>query len=368
MDTYVGGTYHSKHRPSEETDATRKGSQVYSGNQIHYYDAEKRASTAGEKERTSTTRKHSKFPSLSRIGRSNTFSFGRKKEKESDSKMADRSNRIVEKNSSRCSQESKNKETKGSKIKSQDCSGYNDGSYNYDARQMYTQGKTKSHEDRYASHEPRKGSSRRGEVTRSRSYDVRCSVEGKENKSSSKDYSMSPSHGKHSSGKDRKNPRRKDCKRKEAPIDRGFDYDNIPLWLRNPPKILIQDFSSDYIDETTFDEEYFDLVQWAFRVLEQQCNYLIYPPFSDLAFEDDEPTLLGAVSNQPNEPLKMITNETARVGSTLDYILHPISTGAANVLQTGAKFANFTSRVFRGINFESLIKKRGEEEIGKKKE
>ena len=168
----------------------------------------------------------------------------------------------------------------------------------------------------------------------------------------------------YATGKERKNPRRKDCKRKEVPIDRAFDHNDIPLWLRNPPKILIQDFSSDYVDDTTFDEEYFDLVQWAFRILEQQCNYQMYSSYVDFKLKDDEPTLLG---NAEKDPLKVITAETARVGSTLDYILHPISTGAANVIQTGAKFADFTSRVFRGINFDSIVRKRNDPETPSKK-
>ena len=348
METGTSGACSGKQSKGE---SSKRGGPLQSGKCSQYHDVDKRTPLGEEKERYSS--KQSKFPSLSKLGRSHTFSFGRKKDKENEKKAGDKTSKVKERTMDKNSEESPHKgSTKKKAQERHDIRHCED-------RSKTVHGKPAATEDRYSSRSTY--ASRHHELSRSRSYDSRASSGGKENRT--KDFSTSSS--KYVTGKESKNPKRKDCKRKEVPIDRGFDHNNIPLWLRNPPKILIQDFSSDYVDETTFDEEYFDLVQWAFRILEQQCNYRMYSTYVDFQLEDDEPTLLGAAQN---EPLKVITTETARVGSTLEYILHPISTGAANVLQTGAKFADFTSRVFRGINFDSIIKKRSEQETPIKKQ
>ena len=356
METAPSGTCSSKQRQSKG-EPSRKGSQVQAGKSLQYYEVDKTTPAVDDKARTGS--KQSKFPSLSKLGRAHTFSFGRKKNKENDKIVGGKTSKVKEiamdKNLGEYSfkESTKRKPQEGQKY---DAKSYDDRSVN-----SYT--KSTTTDDRYRQQKEcsrETSASRHFELTRSRSHDSRNASVGKENRS--KGFTTMSSN--YATGKERKNPRRKDCKRKEVPIDRAFDHNDIPLWLRNPPKILIQDFSSDYVDETTFDEEYFDLVQWAFRILEQQCNYKMYSSYVDFKLEDDEPTLLG---DAQKDPLKVITAETARVGSTLDYILHPISTGAANVIQTGAKFADFTSRVFRGINFESIVRKRNDSETSSKK-
>lgn len=349
MEINASGTSYDKHKHLKG-EQCKKGSQMQAGKSQQYYEVERE--TVDEKEYT----KQSKFPSLSKLGRSHTFSFGRKKEKENEKKGSGKASKASEKNMEKKIDESTRK-------KSQESNRYEEKSKSYEERHMDTYGKSRKSEERYKAvcdHGKTSSNFRHQELIRSRSCDGRTVSRGKENRT--REYSTSS--GKYVTGKESKASRRRDCKRKEVPIDRAFDHNSIPLWLRNPPKILIQDFSSDYVDETTFDEEYFDLVQWAFRILQQQCIYRMHSPYVDFELEDDEPTLLGA---SHNEPLEVITAETARVGSTLDYILHPISTGAANMLQTGAKLADFTSRVFRGINFESIIRKRNEHESSSSK-
>ena len=351
----MGGPYHGKHRASEPDASGRRDNAKHAGK------SNSSKQTSEHKERSlshPTQSKSSKFPSLTKIGRSHTFSFRKK------SKAKDTEAKMVDPNDERYSQDFSKSDEKGSRTTTHDASKKNDKTMkSFDDKLRRQMEKTAKQEGKRVH-----GSARHAEVTRSRSQDSRPYNEGKEDRSPARgyEYSSTYSYNRSSSGKHHKSPRRKDCKRKEAPIDRSYDYDNVPLWLRNPPKILIQDFSSDYVDETTFDEEYFDLVQWAFRILEQHCDFSIHPEFIELEFDDGAPTILGDVPLNGKE-LPVITNETARVGSTLDYILHPISTGAANVMQTGAKFADFTSRVFRGINFDSIIKKRSENNSNDKK-
>ena len=355
METVSSGTCSSKQKLSKG-EPNKKGGQMQAGRSPQYHEVDKTAPVVDDKVRTSS--KQSKFPSLSKLGRAHTFSFGRKKDKANEKKAGSKSSKAKDKDMDKQLDESAFK--KSTRSKSQESQKYDVRKFEDHSVKSY--GKSTAREEQYREeyeYTRATSASKHHELTRSRSYDSRSASGGKENRSL--EFQASPS--KYVTSKERKNPRRKDCKRKEVPIDRGFDHNNIPLWLRNPPKILIQDFSSDYVDETTFDEEYFDLVQWAFRILEQQCNYQMYSKYLGFELEDSEPTLLG---NAQKDPLKVITTETARVGSTLDYILHPISTGAANVMQTGAKFADFTSRVFRGINFDSIIRKRNEPEAPSK--
>jgi len=350
MEAASSGTYFSKQK-QVKGESSKKGSQIQAGKPLQYCELQNTASASGEKSRT----KQSRFPSLSKLGRAHTFSFGRKKDKDNEKKIGGKSSKTKENAMDKSLSDYAFKE--GTRRKSQESQKFD--AMNYDDKYTKTYRKPAMTEETY-----RKENEYTRTTSASRHYELsrsRSATGGKENRtrdlptaSSSKNFAV----------KERKSPKRKDCKRKELPIDRGFDHDNMPLWLRNPPKILIQDFSSDYVDETTFDEEYFDLVQWAFRILEQQCSYNVYSNHVGFKRDNEEPTLLGSAQK---DPLSVITAETARVGSTLDYILHPISTGAANVIQTGAKFADFTTRVFRGISFDSIIKKRNDPETPSKK-
>ena len=372
MDASASGTCKQKQAKGE---AVKKGSQVQSGKSLQYNDIDKRTPLSDEKERPRG--KPSKFPSLSKLGRSHTFSFGRKKDKDNERRVAGKTGKVGEKNMDKRTEDSRYKDctrrkskesyTSDEKVKNNQEQVMNahgksvPTAERFKAQNDYTRARS-DHTKTRSDHTKTRSDVRHYELARSRSYDSRVVSGGKENRT----REHSSSSGKHVAGKDVREARRRDCKRKELPvIDHGYGHNNIAIWLQNPPKILIQDFSSDYVDEMSFDEEYFDLVQWAFRILEQHFNYRMYSRCVDFHhLTDDEPTLLGAGQK---EPLKVITTETARVGSTLDYILHPISTGAANMIQTGAKFADFTSRVFRGINFDSIIRKRNDHEAPSKK-
>eukprot|EP00794_Sanderia_malayensis_P009103 gene9103-10076_t len=127
----------------------------------------------------------------------------------------------------------------------------------------------------------------------------------------------------------------------------------LPFHMLNPPRIKIEDYSSDYDDDVSFENEYFELVEWAFHILKLNCCFQVQPIFKDV----DNVSYDKSEDDDKNR-MKVITNETARVGSTLDYILHPISTGAANVLQTGAKLADLTTRIWRDIHFETFVPRR----------
>ncbi len=303
--------------------------------------------------RKPSTQKTSRF-SLSKIGRAHTFSI-RKKSKDKDIDISSSRGKMktsdgfanyegVDRSRSKTSDRHRNHEDIFSSSSSSHRAERSPSSHKSDRRrgsspcQTYVGSSSKDSSSSPASHktERHRVSSSGQSYVGSNSKDPTRMVDDKSVRNK-------PSHG---HGQERHGHSRKhDPKRADRPDQRYH-----PLRLENPPKILIQDFSSEYTDDMTFDDEYFELVEWAFQVLRLQCHFCIEPQFKDV-----EPK-----GGQKGDGLQVITNETARVGTTLDYIIHPITTGAANVIQTGAKLADFTSRIWKGIHIDSFGSKRNQ--------
>ena len=261
--------------------------------------------TPQEQHSCQTPEKTSRF-SLSKIGRSSTFTFRKKtKEKEVDQSVAGKKTRSCHKSCVPDQQAGHNLKSKpriASRAVGNDCKRFETSCNAASGVVMGERGSA-------------------------------CSVKARD---------QPPSRG------DKREPRKKESRYKNT----FSDQDNVPPppWLTNPPQIRIQDFCSDYTDDASFYDEYFELVEWAFQVLSRQCCFSIQPIFTDtnIQFESDPQT-------EAETPLKVITTETARIGSAIDYILHPLSAGTANVINTGSKFADFMTRVWRGIHFDSFF-------------
>ena len=128
---------------------------------------------------------------------------------------------------------------------------------------------------------------------------------------------------------------------------------NTPVWLLNPPRILIQDCSY-YSDEDglTSDEEYFQQAEWALEILQKNCMWRK----EDHELQEAMAMVALPVARQ-DSPVKA-NHISTNTRTNFDAIFQPFSTGAATMIETGAKLADFTSRVWKGMQFDLLRRNR----------